>query len=116
MTKLQGLSGEPLEALSQVPKIVGVKPAGTQVLVERLTNQEQMGVKTIQILDGAKPEGAPQGYVLDFGSKVEGWGYKIGDRVVLTGNYTPIPEVPGANGRDLILVEPHQIKAILLEE
>jgi len=116
MVKLQGLSGEPLEALPQVPDISNVKPAGTQVLVERLTPQEQSGAKTIQVLDDAKQGGAPQGYVLDFGPKVEGWGFEVGDRVVLTGNYTPLPEVPGKNGRELILVEPHQVKAILVEE
>jgi hypothetical protein len=115
MTKLQGLSGEPLETLSQVPEVVGVKPAGTQVLVERLTPQEQSGAKTIQIMENAKQDGAPQGYVLDLGPKVEGWGFEVGDRVVLTGNYTPLPEVEGKNGRDLILVEPHQVKAILVE-
>ena len=30
--------------------------------------------------------------------------------------YTPLPELSGRNGRELILVEPHQIKAILIEE
>jgi co-chaperonin GroES (HSP10) len=116
MTKLQSLSGEPLEVVSRVPDIKSVRPVGSQVLVERLTAQEQMGT-TLQIMSGTNPEGAPQGYVLAWGLKVEDdWGFEVGDRVVLTGKYTPLPEVPGTNGRELILVEPHQVKAVLLEK
>ena len=110
MSKLTNAEGE---VLSSVPSIKGVKPVGTQVLVEKLSAQE-ITSSTILIDEDATMAGAPQGYVKDLGPKVpEDHGIKVGDRVVLTGNYTPVPDF--GNGRPLMLVDPHQIKAILEE-
>ena len=62
-------------------------------------------------------EGAPQGFIRGVGKKIttDDWGFELGDRVVLSGNYTPLPEVTTESERPLILVEPHQIKAVLVE-
>lgn len=107
------------EVLSSVPKIKSVRPAGTCVLVEVLTAQEALG--TILSVQGNVVNGAPQGYIKDIGPNVDlsKFGYKKGDRVILQGNFTPLPEgesLPRENQhRPLILVEPHQIKAVLEE-
>jgi co-chaperonin GroES (HSP10) len=100
------------ETLSKVPDIVDIEPVGTQVLFEELTAQELQS-STLYIT-GSSKNGPPQGYVLKVGPKTdsEEFGFKVGDRVVLTGNYTP---VPGEGERSLGLVEPHQIKAVLVE-
>lgn len=107
--KLTGISGE---SLSSVPKIKSVKPTGNQILVEFLTAQEAMGTS----LDlGESKVGAPQGYILDLGPKVsEEWGIKKGDRVLCSGNFVPCPEMAG--DRMVGLLEPHAIKAVLVEE
>lgn len=98
-----------------VPTIKDVEPCGSQVLVELLTAQEALG--TVLTIESSVINGAPQGYVKKTGPRVsEDWGFKVGDRVTLHGNYTPLPELDRTNNhRHWILVEPQQIKAILLE-
>jgi hypothetical protein len=101
--------------VSQVPKVVGVKPTGSQILIELLTAQEVFG--TSMILGDQSEVGSPQAYIVDFAPALKGIdiGLQIGDRVLLQGSYVPIPkydEHPRKRG----LVEMHGIKAILLEE
>lgn len=100
-----------------VPQIKDVSPCGSQVLIELLTAQEALGT-ILQIEADASITGAPQGYVRKKGPRVsEDWGFNVGDRVTLHGNYTPIAETidrPNSH-RPWILVEPAQIKAVLLE-
>jgi len=108
------------EAVSRVPAVVGVNPCGSQVLVELLTAQEALGT-ILQIDSSASVNGAPQGYVIALGPKVpEDYGFKVGNRVTLNGNYTPLPEGQKFDRRNShrpwILVEPHQIKAVFVEE
>jgi hypothetical protein len=107
-------------AVSSVPAVVGVKPCGTQVLVEILTAQEALGTKLV-VSETTSASGAPQGYILAVGPKVSSdLGFQIGDRVTLHGNFTPLPEgqkVEKKNpDRPWILVEPHQIKAVFVED
>lgn len=115
-TEILGADGQ--RTSSAVPSIKGVVPCGSQVLVELLTAQEALGT-ILQIDSSATVTGAPQGYVRKLGPKVlEDWGFKIGDRVTLHGNYTPLPEgniEREHSHRPWILIEPSQIKAILLE-
>jgi co-chaperonin GroES (HSP10) len=100
--------------LPELPSVIDVEPVGFQVLFEELTAQELQSSKIY--VAGKRSDGPPQGYILKVGPKVdvEEWGFKVGDRVVLVGNYTP---VPGDDGREraLGMVEPHQIKAVLVE-
>lgn len=107
-------------AAKLVPSVVGVKPCGSQVLVELLTAQEALGT-VLQIDSAASVNGAPQGYVVALGPKAPtDMGFKAGDRVTLHGNYTPVPEGQKFQRnnphRPWILVEPHQIKAVFSEE
>ena len=113
-----GVDGE--VAVKAVPGIVDVNPCGSQILVELQTAQEALGT-ILHVDSSASVSGAPQGYVLALGPKVSSdLGFKKGDRVTLNGNYTPVPEVQKlkrANShRPWILVEPHQIKAVFVED
>jgi hypothetical protein len=94
-------------------RISGAKPAGALVLVEILEAQEALGTR---LSVGKSSMGdCPQAYVLDIGPNVEAdkWGFKVGDRVLLQGNYNPLPNWDG--GRDKGIVECHAIKAVLQE-
>jgi hypothetical protein len=108
------------EVVTRVPCVIGVNPCGSQVLVELLTAQEALGT-VLHVDSAASVNGAPQGYVVALGPKVPSdLGFKTGDRVTLHGNYTPLPEgqkLQRSNShRPWILIEPHQIKAVFVEE
>jgi hypothetical protein len=120
MAKTATIIGVDGTAVCSVPSVTGVKPCGTQVLVEILTSQEALGTKLV-VSETASVSGAPQGYVLAVGPKVSSdLGFQVGDRVTLHGNFTPLPEGQKFNkknpDRPWILVEPHQIKAVFIEE
>jgi len=107
-------------ATKTMPSITGVNPCGSQILVELLTAQEALGT-VLHVDESASVNGAPQGYVVSLGPKVPSdLGFKKGDRVTLNGNYTPVPEGQKFNRenshRPWILIEPHQIKAVFVEE
>jgi co-chaperonin GroES (HSP10) len=96
------------------PKIVGVRPTGSQVLIELLTAQEALG--TNFIVGDQSEVGSPQAYVLDFGPGLKDVdvSVKVGDRVLLQGSYVPVPKFDD-NPRKRGLVELHGIKAVLEE-
>ena len=100
-----------------VPKVVGVSPVGSQILVEMLSSQEILGT-TLSIKENAVVGSAPQAYIKSIGPNVdlEVWNFKVGDRVLLQGNYVPAPKFDGNAKRLMGLVEPHNIKAVLVEE
>ena len=107
-----GLDGS---VTSVVPKITGVRPVGTQVHVELLTAKEVMGTN-LSISDDSETGGAPQGYIIALGPRVASeWGYEPGDRVILSGAFTPMPEIPGTH-RIHAMVEPQTIKGVLVED
>ena len=107
------------EIKSALPSIKDVNPVGTCVLVELLTPEEIMGPSKLHIPAGAAQgviNGAPQGYILKIGGRVEpSYGLKVGDRICMQGNFVPLPDSTSKNGRPLASVEPHTIKAILVE-
>jgi co-chaperonin GroES (HSP10) len=100
---------------STVPTIKSARPTGNNVLIERLTKQELTGGSTIYVGEGNENTGIPQAYVLDIGPLVsKECGFKVGDRVIMAGNYTPVPKFDG-NLRELGIVLPDMIKAVLAE-
>jgi hypothetical protein len=111
------LSGN--EVKKALPEISHVKPIGNQILVEVLTPDDLLGPSKLHMPDNVKSttiNGAPQGYILAIGPKVDAtYGFEVGDRVVLSGAFTPLPEVVSKNGRPQGCVEPHMIKAVLVE-
>jgi len=99
-----------------VPKIVGVKPVGSQVLVEHLTENEMLNTSLSLPGKPAKKD-VQQSYVLDYGPGFDpkSWGFDKGDRVIVVGTYNPVPVIEGRD-RELGIVEPHNIRAKLIEE
>jgi co-chaperonin GroES (HSP10) len=114
--KLVDSIGRELPSCS-VPKVAGCTPIASQVVVEFLTAKEVIGTG-LHVGAEAKLTSAPQGYVLAIGPKVDTatYGIKVGDRVIMSGGFTPLPEYcTGSNERQRGLVEPHCIKGVLLE-
>jgi hypothetical protein len=118
MKKLTNASGQELK--KALPAITGVRPIGNQILVEVILPDELAPPTPMYIPENAKVgtiSGAPQGYVIEVGPKVDPtYGIVAGDRVVLSGTFTPLPEVTSVNGRPRACLEPHMIKAVLLEK
>ncbi len=98
-----------------VPKVAGVTPTGSQVLVEILHPQELMGT-TLHVDAKTDVKVTLQGYVLAVGPavKVEEWGFKIGNRVLVSGGGVMAPNHDGSH-RDRFLMEPQSIKGVLTE-
>jgi co-chaperonin GroES (HSP10) len=96
-------------------KITGYKPVASQVLVEILTPQEMSGA--VIIVEKDVKMGAPQAYIRGLGPSIkpEDWGFAIGDRIVLTGKYTPLPALENNDGHEWGVIEPANIKAVLTE-
>lgn len=103
-------------SLNGVKPIIGVKPTGSQVLVEMLTEQEMLG--TTMTLVGSKQQTkkneAYQGFVRAVGPSVQldNWGFKIGDRVLISGSAVPCPNWDKGE-RDRVLLEPSAIRGVV---
>lgn len=99
-----------------IPAIKNVRAVGTQVIVELFDDSEMIDTKLV-LPEGTKSPGAPQGYIVEVGPKVDPeWGLKDGQRVVLQGSFVPLPSFQGrSSSRQLAATEPHTIKAILEE-
>jgi co-chaperonin GroES (HSP10) len=96
----------------EVKEVKGCKPVGSQVLLELLTTQEKMN--TNLYLNNNKSSNEYQAFVKDLGPNLnpENWGFKIGDRVILSGSGVPVPNYDDSE-RDRVLMEPHCIKGVL---
>ncbi len=101
--------------VTSVPKITGVKPCGSQVLVEVLTVQE-LANTPITISEKTDLKVPLQGYVRATGPGYKGdeWGFKIGDRVLISGGGVMAPNYDECH-RDRFFMEPHAIKSVLSE-
>lgn len=106
------------------PQVKAVKPLGGQILVE-VFDEDELTESSIILPDNARGKGslgvggAPQGRVLDIGPGLPAeFGVKIGDRVLLQGAFVPLPKLSDQRDgdRERALVEPHTIKALLIEE
>lgn len=108
------LLGEP-EQHPPAPKVKNVKPAGSQILVEILTEQEMMG--TNLIVGNKHDMKIPlQGYIKAVGPKFksEDWGFDVGNRVLISGAGVPSPNFDNSH-RDKFLLEPHAVKGVVVE-
>lgn len=105
------------EFINDVPKVVDIIPCGTQVLVELLTPDEIIGTN---LHVGKDVKVAPQGVVLKVGPNANpnDWGFKVGDRVIISGMGTKVENgscVAKKKDREVTLLEPMSIKAVLVE-
>lgn len=96
------------------PKIVGVKPTGSQVLIEMLTAQELANTNITISGDLKVPL---QGYVRAVGPgfRETDWGFTVGDRVLISGGGVIAPTYDDTH-RDRFFMEPHAVKSVLVEE
>lgn len=121
MVKLVDLEGNSV-SFTSLKKIKDVVAAGTQVLVELLTDQELMNTSLILANKGKNSKGgadyAAQGYIISIGAsvKAQDWGIKVGDRVIISsGNCVPAPKREGCD-RERYFMDPHAIKGVVIEE
>ncbi len=95
-------------------KITGAKAVGHSILVEMLTEHEAAGSHLILSEAPSK-----QAWVRDIGpltaNAEKPCGLSVGDRVLLQGQYVPLPN-KSDTGRTLGIVNLHDIKAVLLDE
>ena len=107
-------SGNPMGG--EVPEVAQAKAVGNTLLVELLTAQEMLNTN-LHISDDEVQGNAHQGYILDIGPMVdcEKYGFEVGDRFILSGGAVPCPESLG-NHRRQVIVDPHSIKAVLVED
>jgi len=105
--------GNKCETTVEVKSVSSVKPAGNQVLLELLTAQEVLNTKII--VNESKAYKEFQAIVLAEGplAKCDQYGFKVGDRVILSGNGVPVPNFDNT-GRDRVLMEPNCVKAVLV--
>ena len=103
------------EPVRSVPKVVSAKPTGSQVLVEILTPQELMGT-SLHVGDKVDTKVPLQGYIRDVGPavKLDDWGFKVGDRVLISGSGVMVPNYDDCH-RDRFFMEPHAFKGVLAE-
>ena len=100
--------------MTEFKKVTGCKPCGSQVLIELLTSQEILQTKLYVI--NKKLASEYQAVVLAVGpslkENISNYGFNVGDRVVISGNATPVPDYDNSD-REKVLVEPFAIKAVL---
>jgi hypothetical protein len=109
-----GVCDQTYKAPVDVPAVQGCKPCGSQVLLELLTVQEMMGTKLFLQNDNTN-HAEYHAFVLAIGPALDPrlYGFKVGDRVLLSGNGTPVPNYDNSQ-RERILMEPYCIKAVLV--
>lgn len=100
---------------STVPKVVGVRPCGAQVMIEFLTSQELLGT-SLTVGDKLDLKMPMQGYVRAVGPNFHAsdWGFNIGERVTVSGTGVHVPNWDGSH-RDRFLMEPHSVKGVIVE-
>lgn len=102
------------EIKKEIKRINSVRPFGSTILVELLDAQEALG--TSIHVDSDVVAGAPQGYVLELGSKLDpNCGVSVGDRIMMQGTYVPVPNFDN-HRRKRGIIEIHNIKAIFEEK
>jgi hypothetical protein len=101
------------KAPTEVSSVTGCKPCSGQILLELLTVQEMMGTKLF--LKNSETHAEYQAYVLAMGPAVDArlYGFQVGDRVLLSGNGTPVPNYDNSE-RERILMDPYCVKAVLV--
>lgn len=98
---------------SDLQAVKGCRPCGSQVLLELLTVQEMMGTELF--VKNTKTHTEYQAIILSLGPNLdpEVYGFKVGDRVLLSGTGVPVPNYDNSE-REKILMEPYCVKGVLV--
>jgi co-chaperonin GroES (HSP10) len=93
--------------------VIGFKPAGSYIVVELLEDKEVLG--TGLTLSGNTKLEAPQAYVLGMGPSLDTsrFGVGVGDRVIISGGFVPLPRREGQ--RQAGVIDVNSVKAVLVE-
>ena len=113
--KLLVSGNEEITTREPYPCVKSAKPCGSLLLVEVLTPEELMG--TSFSLSGKTDLKVPlQGYIRAIGPsvKAEDWGFKVNDRVLISGSGVMVPNYDGTH-RDRFFMDPGAIKGVLSE-
>jgi hypothetical protein len=99
-----------------LPKVSGVHPFGSKILVEVLRGDEIIGTSLL-VGDRVQADGAPQAIIMELGPAVPSdSGLKEGQRIYWTGRGTEVKDPRTAEGRVRALLEISNILAIIDEE
>lgn len=104
-----------------LPKVKGVTPFGSKILVEILRDDEIIGSKIFLGAagkgSGTGGDGAPQAIIIKLGNAVDSsFGLKEGQRVYWTGKGTAISDPQVSEGRTRAILEPFNVIAVIEEE
>lgn len=98
----------------KIRKVTDYKATGTMILVEMLSPEEAAGSML------ATAGKSTQGRIVDIGpglkAEIDKYGFAVGNRVLLQGTNVPVPKFPDGDNRELVIVDPHTIKCVLVEE
>jgi hypothetical protein len=98
----------------KIRKVTDYRAPGSMILVEMLSPEEAAGSHL------ATAGKSTQGRIIDIGpalrTEIDKYGFAVGQRVLLQGTNVPVPKFPGGDSRELVVVDPHTIKCILVEE
>ena len=104
------------DVVTQIPKVKGVHPFGSKILVETLKASEVMGTSLAVDHAGADTGDAPQAYIVELGPQVpEDSGLKVGQRVYWEGKGMAVKDPRAEHGRVRALLEISNIRAIIEE-
>jgi hypothetical protein len=106
-----------------VRKVVGAKPVGGGLLVEILTETEASDSQMyVSGRDGTQAYVIAIGPALSACGELDGapaakMGVKPGDRILLRGGCAPlaVPGLRSENGRTMSIIDPHDVRAVLIE-
>jgi len=115
MTELVLPDGQP--AVAAVPKIAGVHPFGSKILIEALTSRE-LNPTTLALPEGSSAGGeeSPQAYIIEVGPGLsDDSGLKVGDRIFWEGKGMMVNDPRAKKDRIRAILEPHNVRAIIEE-
>ena len=110
------LNADGSEAVVKLPKVAGVHPFGSKILIECLGTKEIMGTDLV-LNEDVQTGDAPQAYIVELGPNVpEDAGLSVGQRIYWEGKGMGIEDPRTANNRVRAILEIHNIRAIIEEE
>ena len=96
-------------------RVLSARPVMSSILVEHISAQDIKG-GIIELKEDTDLGETPQAYIVAIGPSLDTskLGFGVGDRVIVQGNFVPVPKIEGVPRR-LGIVEVHNIKAVLEE-
>lgn len=104
-----------LSSGKRAPKIVGVHPFGSKILVEVIPAEELIET-SLYVPDNVSSDGAPQAYIVEVGPGITPEsGLAVGQRIYWSGKGTAVSDPRASDKRVRALLEVHNIQAVIEE-